>query len=300
MKISRKAILIIVSIVIALISTLGNVLTSGNNGVSLIKFESFWFYIVSTCFALYQISKNKKANGLIILALVTYGYTYYLMQKTIDYFEGQAVVTIGTSFYIYLTSAIFLIMALFVDNAKQASDNILNSNVVKKALEEENATNGLNKDNLLFTRFITGIKGIGYNTIVLIVNNETNRTLDLVYNTTNDAKNNQTIKIPFSNIIDISMDSKVGVQNNIHKTEENETKGLLLSAVLFSNNPVMLNLGSGAFSSFLDTMSNNYDKVDYNQYIELVIRVLINGEETKLIFNLDNNPKTFINNIKYK
>ena len=151
----------------------------------------------------------------------------------------------------------------------------------------------VNEKDILFTNFITGIRGIKYNTIVLIANNEPEQALELIYNTTNDVKDNQIIKIPFSSISNISVSTKVGIQNTIHKTEENETKGMLLSALLLGGNPVLQGIGNSAIPGVLNTLSNNYDKVNYDSYYELIIQTVINGEETKLMFNTEKNPEEF-------
>ena len=155
----------------------------------------------------------------------------------------------------------------------------------------------INENNILFTNFVTGINGIGYDRVVLISKNETDKSLDLIYNTTNDIKDNVTIKLPLSTIKDININTKVGILNHTHKTQENETKGMLLSAAFLGGNPMLQGLGNEAIPKVLDVLSNNYDKVDYDNYYEIIIKTVINGEDVELKFTVDNNPEKFFKDI---
>ena len=87
------------------------------------------------------------------------------------------------------------------------------------------------------------------------------------------------------------------MNNFSKKVEDNETKSILLSTVVFGGNPAMLLLGKEGFNSLFNSISNNYDKIDYSAYYEITIDTLINGIETKLVLTSEKNPEQFINQI---
>lgn len=156
------------------------------------------------------------------------------------------------------------------------------------------STNDLNENNFIFTNFVVGLKEIPYNTIVLLVNNLPNNSVDLVYTINN---NNQTKNLPFHSIKNISYTSKIKMSNSSKKVKENETKSMLLSAVVFGGNPLMQMIGNSGFNSLFDSISNNYDKVKFNVEYQITIQLLINNEEKKLMFISEKNPEIFIKQI---
>ena len=162
--------------------------------------------------------------------------------------------------YIYYSSALFLIISLFF-NIK---------NVESNKPQNETLTNGdnIDKNNFLFTNIILGFKEIPYYTTILLVNNISDKTLDLIYTIDN---NKQIKKIPLDAIKNITYRDKVKVSNSMKKVEENETKSVLLSAVVFGGNPLMQLAGNSGFNTLFETLSNNYDKVDYNVEYEINI-----------------------------
>ena len=74
----------------------------------------------------------------------------------------------------------------------------------------EEINNNITKDDFIFGNFVLGLKGIPYNTEVLLVNNFMENTLDLVYTIDNS---NQTIKVPVSDIKSISNKTIVRMQS---------------------------------------------------------------------------------------
>ena len=152
----------------------------------------------------------------------------------------------------------------------------------------------LDKDCFIFTNYMMGIKGLAYNTEMLLVNNIPNNELDLVYVVDG---NNQVVKIDKGSIKDISYNSRIKMQNVSKTAESNETKGMLLSAAVFGGSPLLQLAGSEGFNSLFDTLSNNYNKVNLNTVFEITI--VVNGEEEKsYILNTDVDPKEFIDKIK--
>lgn len=285
-----KILFIILSIIVVAFTLTGYMLTSKEGGaIPLTSFESFYVYVIAIAISLYMVINNKNANIMIFLSLLTYVWTYYLVQQIIEYITDVNII-IEPFFYIYLSSAIFLIISLFFNDKKQINKNI-STNFQNPNI---NIANNLNKNNFIFASFILGLKGIPLNTEVLLVNNVPDNSLDLIYAIDN---NNQTIKLPIGTIKNISYKISMRIQNISKKTESNETKSMLLSAVVFGGNPMLQLAGNSAFKSLFDGISNNYDKVNFNTCYEITIETLIDGQEIKFILNTDTNPEEFTKQI---
>ena len=285
-----KIVLIMISLIIVIFTLTGYMLTSKEGGrVPLTSFESFYAYIITVGFALYMATNNKNANVMIVLSLLTYGWTYYLVQQMIKTITDIDII-IEPFFYIYLSSSIFLIISLFFNEKKQVN------NEVPIGLPNSNfgIENNINKDNFIFANFVLGLKGIPLNTEALLVNNIPDNSLDIIYSISN---NNQTIKIPIYNIKNISYKTSMKMQNNSGKVESNETKSMLLSAVVFGGHPMLQLAGNSAFNSLFDGLSNNYDKVNFNSYYEITIDTFINGQEIQFILDTVSDPDIFIKQV---
>ena len=207
----------------------------------MLYFESFYFYIIAIIISIIFTLKNKNANIPIIIAILTYLWTYYLVYQMIEYIN-EINILIDSYFYIYLSSSIFLIISLFINTSKN-DENINEINNYNDILP-----NNLNKDNFIFFNFIVGIKEIPFNEIVLLVNNISDNTMDLIYKN-NDISN--TKKIDYKDIINISYSSKVRTSIKDKEVKENETKSLLLSTVMFGGSPIAHMLANSAFNTFL-------------------------------------------------
>ena len=284
-----KILFIIMSIIVVAFTLTGYMLTSKEGGsVPLTSFESFYVYIFTVVISLYMVINNKNANAMIFLSILTYLWTYYLVQQMIKYVTDVNII-IEPFFYIYLSSSIFLVISLFFNNKKidkntQTSFQNLNNDV----------TDSLNKNNFFFANFILGMKGVPLNTEVLLVNNIPDSSLDLIYAIDN---NNQTIKLPIGTIRNISYKTSMRMKNISKKTESNETKSMLLSAVVFGGNPVLQLAGNSAFNTMFDVLSNNFDKVNFDSYYEITIEILIDGQEIKLIMDTDAYPDEFVKRV---
>ena len=281
-----KVILLILSFLLVVFSTTGQIIISSKGSVSIMQFESFYLYIVTIIASIYLIINNKNANIPIIINLLSYLYTYYLVHETIKRVV-EVKTTLGNSYYIYMISSIFVLLSLFFNNKekKLTKENEVNNNVDKE----------IDKNNFLFTNFLTGLKGIALNTTILLINDNTDKTINMVYKDINNENNNLNIKIPIVNIKDISYISRVKMQNTNKKIEENSTKSALLSAAMFGGSPLLQLAGTTGLNNLFNSLSNNYEKVNYNSYYEITINTVINNIETKLIFTTDNNPEEFIN-----
>ena len=315
---SIKVLFIFLSIIVVAFSLTGNILTSNEGSVSLLSFESFYVYIATIAISLYLTLTNKNANIMIVISILTYLWTYYLVHQMITLITDVQI-NIGTHFYIYLSSVIFLILSLFFNNKKEISTNI-NTNLSNtqqqvtnnsnndsstdlsstKQPVTNNSNNDFNENKFIFTHFLTGIKGIHLNTMILLVNNIPDNSLDLIYSVNNSEKDSKTIKLPLNTITNISFDTKIKMQNINKKVEENETKSSLLSAVVFGGNPLLQLAGNSGFNSLFNSTSNNYNKVKYNAYYEISIKTLIDNQELEIVLTTETNPETFINEIPNK
>lgn len=205
-------------------------------------------------------------------------------------------ISIGIHFYIYLSSVVFLILSLFFNDKKEISSNP-NDNPQQVT---NNSNNELNENYFVFTYFLTGIKEIPLNTIILLVNNKSDNSLDLIYSLNNNDKDSRTIKLPIDSIKDISFVGRVRMQNSNKKIDENETKSALLSAVVFGGSPILQLAGNSGFNSLFNSLSNNYNKVDYNAYYEITIKTSMNNQDLNLILTTDTSPEIFIKKILNK
>lgn len=151
------------------------------------------------------------------------------------------------------------------------------------------------QDALIFCGLVMGIKGVPFNTEILLVNNIPDSTLDIIYAV---DKVNQTIKIPVSNVKNVSFVSKVRMQNTGKRVESHEMKSALLSAALFGGNPILQMAGAGAINSIFDDLSSNYDKVNFSAYYEMSVEAVVDGNEKEFVFNTDTNPEAFVNQVK--
>ena len=150
--------------------------------------------------------------------------------------------------------------------------------------------------NVLFTNFISGVKGISLNTIMLLIDDTPNKSLNFMYN----IDGNKIMKFPIETIKNITFKSRVRMQKIDKTVEENETKSMLLSAAVFGGNPLMQFAGNSGFNSLFESLSNNYDKVDYDSYYEITIEATINNQDFRIVLTSDTNPEEFINKILLK
>ena len=282
---------VLLSLVVVLFSLFGNIVETSSRGLSLLSFESFYVYILLIVVIIYAILKDKNANVFIVFALFTYLWTYLLVNK-MTFSITDVGTREGVSYYIYLSSIIFLILSLSFNDKKKTinQENSKEDNpeqIIKEELEDS-----IDKNNFIFTNIILGIKKLSLNSIVLLVNNTETNTIDLIYNI---DKQNQTIKIPLNDVKNITFENKVKMTNNASKVEDNETKSELLSMVMFGGNPIMQMVGGIGFNNLFDSISNNYDKVKYNVYYEIVIEASIKKEAVRFILSTDTNPEEFVN-----
>lgn len=184
-------------------------------------------------------------------------------------------------------------MGLFFNKKKEDKVETINNNIAGN-----NLPNTVDEKDFIFTSIVKGIQGIPYNTTILLVNNEVDNTLDFIYNLTNDKNNNVTIKFQKNLVHEISYRSAVRVQTTPKKSEEKETKSLLLSAVAFGGNPILQTLGGTYFNSLFESLDNNYSKVEFNTYYEIILKVNYNNQEFDILLNCDLKPEEFINSFK--
>ena len=282
MRKTLKIVCIIISTLIVLLCSTTNILTSSTGGVSLTLFESFYVYLVLIAISLYLIFKGKKANIFLIISLLTYLYTYYLANQMINVLTDIKI-TFEPTYYIYLSSAILIIISLFLNEPKPQNNNLLENNL------------NLDKNDFIFTNFVMGIKELPFNTVILLINDTLKNSINLNYSL--DNVNEKTIELSKNTIKNITYTKKVKLTNVSKTTEDRQTKSMLLSVAMFGGHPIMQMLGAQEFNSLFDSVSNNYDKVKCDNYYEIILETALNNEDVKLVFNSDSNPEIFINKI---
>lgn len=151
--------------------------------------------------------------------------------------------------------------------------------------------NNFNENDILFARLQSGLKGVIYGTDLLLVNNVPNNTLDIIY-TIDNVKNEKILRK--EDVRNIAFESKVRISSSEHKTEEHQTKSTLLSLAMFGGNPMAQMLGSAGLNSLFQTVSNNYDRVDFNTEYKVVITYNENSEEKRLTVVSETSPEKFI------
>lgn len=183
-----------------------------------------------------------------------------------------------------------IMMSLFNKEDNNTNQDHLNSNMNQNLIPDNN----LNENNFIFANIIFGFKDIPYNTIGLLVNNTPNNSMDLVYRV-NDS--NQTKNIPLTSIRNISYTDKIRTSTTNPALKENETKSILLSAIMFGGNPLLQLAGNSGFNSLFDSASNNHEKIKFNVEYEITVELTINNEEKKIVLISDNSPEKFIKQI---
>ena len=283
MKQSKKLIFILLSFIIVMFSSTAAIVVSNKGSANLLTFESFYAYLVIIVFAIYNILKNKKSNLLIVLALLTYAWTYLLIQQMINDITDVNI-TISNNFYLYLSSSAFLLFSLFInDNKKEETIEKLSS-----------SGNDFDDSLFLFTNFVLGIKEIPFDSEVLITNNLEENTINLIYRINNS---NQNFQIQKNKIKNVSCTSRARTAIKNKEVEDNETKSLLLSAAMFGGNPIVQTLGNDGFNMLFNTLSNNYDKVEFNVEYEIIIEYLMDNQLKRIVVVSKINPKKFLDNI---
>lgn len=283
MKQSKKLIFILLSFIIVMFSSTEAIVVSNKGSANLLTFESFYAYLVIIVFAIYNILKNKKSNLLVVLALLTYAWTYFLIQQMINNITDVNI-TISNNFYLYLSSSVFLLFSFFInDNKKEETVEKLSS-----------GGNDFDDSLFLFTSFVLGIKEIPFGSEVLITNNLEENTINLIYRINNSNQNFQIQKNKIKNI-NFTSRARTAIKNK--EVEDNETKSLLLSAIMFGGNPIVQTLGNDGFNMLFNTLSNNYDKVEFNVEYEIIIEYLMDNQLKRIVVISKINPKKFLDNI---
>lgn len=149
---------------------------------------------------------------------------------------------------------------------------------------------------VLYVNKVSGFKEIPFNTLMLLVNDHSKNNLTINYEVDGVSK---TDTISRSKITDVSFNSRMLMENNKKEIVTNEMKSHLAAAALFGGNPLAQYLGGNGINGLLNTMSDNYDKVELNTSFEITLTYLNEENETqKMMFTTTDNPEKFINFLK--
>ena len=278
-----KIVFITLSIITLLFALSGGVLMENGGGIKLTSFASFYVYIVAIIIAIIITFKKKDANFFIFTALISYGLSYYLMYQTINT-NTEIQITKTLQYYIYYGSSIFLVISLFFNNKKKEESD-------KKNIENTMNSSGININNYLFTKKIVGLQTIPYETIVLLVNDIENKSLNLLYSTDDT---NKIIKLSKDTISNITYSGNVKIQNKPKKPDEEKISLSLLNAVTYKGTPLKQLTGDEGYNYLFNTLYKNEEKNSANIYYEIKITALISGVETKILLSSEKNPDGFV------
>ncbi len=153
----------------------------------------------------------------------------------------------------------------------------------------------ITENDIFFANYVVGYKGIPYNSVILLTNDKEKASLNLTFQINN---NNYSLKIPYQIIKDIKFTTRTISNNQQKKVMDYNMQSSLISAAFFGGNPILQMAGSSVINSFLDTNSNNYNKVSYDIEYEIEIDFMMNNEEINLILNSQTSPEGFINQLK--
>ena len=278
-----KIVFITLSIITLLFALSGGVLMENGSGIKLTSFASFYVYIVAIIIAIIITLKKKDANFFIFSAIISYGLSYYLMYQTINA-NADIQITKTIQYYIYYGSAIFLVISLFFNSKKHEEND-------KKIIEHTIINNGININNYLFTKKIIGLQTIPYETIVLLVNDIENKSLNLLYSTDDT---NKIIKLSKDTISNITYSGNVKIQNKPKKPDEEKISLSLLNAVTYKGTSLKQLTGENGYNYLFNTLFKTDEKNSSNIYYEVKITALISGVETKILLSSEKNPDNFV------
>ena len=162
-------------------------------------------------------------------------------------------------------------------------------------MNDQNKQLDINENDLLFTNYTVGYKGIPFGAKVLLINNKASKTLDLIIN---DNGINSTINIQKENIHNVSYSNRTITVNTQKQPTNYEVENAMLAAALFGGNPIIQLAAGDTFNKLQDIFTNNYNKVKYNIEYEIEIKCSINNEEKEIVLTSKTNPEDFITNIK--
>lgn len=150
------------------------------------------------------------------------------------------------------------------------------------------------ENEVLFTTYTVGYKGIPYGSTVLLLNNTKDKTLDIVYSA--EGQQNK-IAIPLSSLKNISFSTRPVTVNVDEKYVDYDQRSSLIAFAIFGGGmPYMI--GSDVISKTQKIFSTNYNKVQYNTEYEIEIECTINNEEKDIFLTARDNPELFIDTIK--
>jgi len=150
------------------------------------------------------------------------------------------------------------------------------------------------ENEILFTTYTVGYKGIPYGSTVLLLNNSKDKTLEIVYES--EGQRN-IIPVQLSNLKNISFSTRPVTVNVDEKyIDYDERSSLIAFAVFGGGLPYMI--GSDVLSKTQKLFTPNYNKVQYNTEYEIEIECTINNEEKDIFLVARENPELFIETIK--
>ena len=223
-----------------------------------------------------------------LLSLGGYSYTFFTLFKLLNSgvngkkFTDILTPVYGLGFYLYILSAVILIISIFIKNNTDDVDKG-NYNV-----------DGIDKDSFILCNMILGIKEIPFNSLVLLKKVDNALSIDF-----HNGDNVSSHTIPLDSIIDMSISEDLSVSHGDLMTldvvnSDVASANILLAYSLFPGYP----LASMGINSFLDNLLADYEKTDVKTWFIITIKYKQNEEELEIRFKTSKNPKSFVDKLK--
>ncbi len=177
-----------------------------------------------------------------------------------------------------------------VNKEVTGNDVIIAGEVVKQGEVKENPSVYY----ILYVTKLSGLKGVPFNTFILLVNDHSKNNLTINYEMDGEIKVDT---ISRSKITNISFNMRVQFDNNKDDYTE-EHKNNLAKGATFNGFPLLQVLGANT-SNYAITPEVEQASIDLNNYYEITLTYLNEENESqRILFGTEDNPEKFINFLK--
>ena len=237
------------------------------------------FVAIGIIIILYSLKKQDGIISLIGYLVSLGGYTYAFAStiKALNLSSDSIEISFGIGFYLYIISAIILLISVFVKKEKIIIDNE-NYNVEK-----------LDTDSFILCNMLLGIKEIPYNSLLLLKKSDSNLSIEYQY----EEKINNYL-IPLNTIKDISSTQDMAIDYSSNELEDFNSANTLLSYSLLAGHP----LAAMGANKLLDELTVDYEKGKITSWFIITIKYEQDGEIHELKFKTKKNPQKFIEKLK--
>lgn len=288
---NKKLLLVIVALVIFIVALFQKfIIFLGISGEVAKTYDTFGikgtiFVEIGIIVIIYGYLKRNTIGSIIgyLLSLGGYSYTFFTLFKLLNSgvngkkFTDILTPVYGLGFYLYILSAVILIISIFIKNN---TDDVDKSNY---------NIEGIDKDSFILCNMILGIKEIPFNSLVLLKKVDNALSIDF-----HNGDNVSSHTIPLDSIIDMSISEDLSVSHGDLLTSNVTSANTLLSYSLLAGHP----LAAMGANALLDNLTADYEKTDVKTWFIITIKYKQNEEELEIRFKTSKNPKSFVDKFK--